>query len=163
MRGQARRKKFWWNHQGVQRRILLCWVCFLGWFFWGEEELSVLLCFGFFFYNLHFQNNMLWKLFLPLICPCSSSVAVLAVMLWKRTNAGASSQSWHGRSREVSVSVALGELTEMVLWLRHWGLSLKKCWRPAVKGSWSKKLQLQKRWAVLSWKNLWAGICSPLS
>lgn len=106
---------------------------------------------------------MLWKLFLPLISPCSSSVAVLVVTFWKRANAEASSQSWHGRLREVSALVALGELTEMVLWLRHWELSLKKRWRPAVKSSWSKKRQLQKQWAALSWENLWASFCPPLS
>jgi len=52
----------------------------------------VLVLFLFFFYD-HFENNMIWKLFLPLISPCSSSVAVLAAMLWKRENVEASSQS----------------------------------------------------------------------
>lgn len=66
---------------------------FFGLFFWGGGGVECFVMFWGFFYNLHFQNNMLWKLFLPLICPCSSSVAVLAVMLRKRANAGASSQS----------------------------------------------------------------------
>lgn len=35
----------------------------------------------FFYCNAHLQNNMSWKLFLPSVSPCSSSVAVLAVML----------------------------------------------------------------------------------
>lgn len=105
---------------------------------------------------------MPWKLFLLLIFPCSSSVAVLAVNGLEKSECWRVFQRWHSRSGEVSVLVAPGEWTEMVLC----GLSLKKNWYPAVRSGLcclkaAKKLQLQRQWAALSWENLWAGF-SPL-
>lgn len=62
MRGQARKEMKSLQSPGRNFIVLDLWIIII-------------------FFNVYPQNSMLWNLFLLFISPCSSSMAVLAVML----------------------------------------------------------------------------------